>query len=126
VQTDIFSFKNHAHPTPPHPTEYEVSRDAVYRHARAVGLFGKRQKNVRAALEKIIEQAAHVEVNAAAVVSAVSAYAKINASGQWINRSETVGLNQLFERMTRDELELYAHGRLATGFRLASTGGRAE
>jgi hypothetical protein len=41
-------------------------------------------------------------------VAAVQAYAKINAQGQWIERSETVNLNELFERMTRDELEIYA------------------
>jgi hypothetical protein len=41
-------------------------------------------------------------------VSAVAAYAKINAAGQWIDRSEQVNLNELFERMTREELESYA------------------
>lgn len=34
-------------------------------------------------LEKIIERAGEVEVNAAAVVSAASAYARINTAGQW-------------------------------------------
>jgi hypothetical protein len=48
---------------------------SVYRHAHALGLFPKRQRNVRAALEKIIEHAGEVEVNASAVVSAMSAYA---------------------------------------------------
>src|SRR5262249_23669662 len=43
-----------------------------------------------------------------AVVAAVQAYAKINAQGQWIDRSEYVNLNELFERMTRKELEAYA------------------
>ena len=61
---------------------YKVSRDSVYRHAWAIGLLPKRQKNVRSALEKIIERAGEVKVNAAAVVSAVQAYAKINAQGQ--------------------------------------------
>ena len=70
-------------------TEYRVSRDSIYRHARATGLLPKRQKNVRTALEEVIEQAGEAEVNAAAVVSAVSAYSKINASGQWVERSET-------------------------------------
>ena len=54
---------------------YKVPRTSLYRHAHATGLFPKRQKNVRMALEKIIEQAGEVEVNAAAVVSAVQAYA---------------------------------------------------
>jgi len=42
------------------------------------------------------------------VVAAIQAYAKINAQGQWIERSEHVNLNELFERMSKDELERYA------------------
>jgi len=85
-----------------------ANRASVYRHAHALGLFPKRQRNVRAALEKIIERAGEVEVNATAVVSAVGAYARINATGQWVERSERVDLNQLFDRMTAAELEEYA------------------
>jgi len=80
----------------------------VYRHAHATGLFAKRQRNVRAALEKIIERAGEVEVTAPAVVAAVQAYAKINAAGQWVDRSEHVNLNELFERMSLEEKESYA------------------
>jgi hypothetical protein len=47
-----------------------------------------RQRNVRAALERIIERAGDVQVTASAVVAAVEAYAKNNASGQWIGRIE--------------------------------------
>jgi hypothetical protein len=64
-----------------------TNRASVYRHAHALGLFPRRQRNVRAALERIIERAGEVEVNAAAVVSAVGAYARINAAGQWVERS---------------------------------------
>ena len=85
-----------------------ADRASVYRHAHAFGLFAKRQRNIRAALEKIIERAGEVEVTSSAVVAAVQAYAKINAQGQWIDRSEHVNLNELFERMTREELETYA------------------
>jgi hypothetical protein len=91
--------------------EYRLSnRVTVYRHAHAFGLFVKRQRNVRAALERIIERTDDVEVNASAVVAAVQAYAKINARGEWVDRSEHVNLNELFERMTRSELESYAEG----------------
>jgi hypothetical protein len=45
---------------------------------------------------------------AAAVVSAVGAYARINATGQWVERSEHLDLNQLFDRMTAAELDKYA------------------
>ena len=89
-------------------TTYGVSRDGVYRHAHALDLFRKRQRNIRAALEKIIERAGEVDVNAASVVAAVSAYARINSRGEWVERSETLDLNSLFERMTGPELEAYA------------------
>ena len=87
---------------------YGVSRDAVYRHAHALGLMEKRRRNLRSALERIIEKAGEVEVSASAVVGAVAAYAKINAAGQWVERIERVNLNELFERMTPDEMEAYA------------------
>jgi hypothetical protein len=48
--------------------EYRVSRDSIYRHARALLLFEKRRRNIRMALEKIIEKAGEVNVGAAAVV----------------------------------------------------------
>ena len=92
-------------------------RGTVYRHAHAFGLFAKRRRNVRAALEHIIERAAEVEVSASSVVAAVQAYSKINAQGQWIDRSETVNLHELFERMSQDELEAYARdGKLPAWF----------
>src|SRR6266481_3839116 len=59
-------------------------------------------------LERIIEKAGDVEASAAAVVSAVAVYAKMNANGQWLHRSELVNLNELFERMSREEMEAYA------------------
>jgi hypothetical protein len=54
-------------------------RASVYRHAHALGLFEKRQRNVRAALERIIEKAGEVDVTASAVVAAVQAYANVAA-----------------------------------------------
>ena len=37
--------------------EYGLSRDSLYRHARAVGLAERRARNLRGALERIIERA---------------------------------------------------------------------
>ena len=90
-------------------TEYGLSdRRVVYRHAHALGLFPKRDRNIRAALAHIIEKSGDVDVTAAAVVAAIQAYAKINAQGLWVDRSETVNVNELFDRMSKDELEKYA------------------
>jgi hypothetical protein len=88
--------------------QYGLSRDSIYRHVNAFNLRGRRGRNLKAALEKIIEQADQVTVNAGAVVSAIQAYAKINAAGQWIDRTEQISLNSLFEKMTTAELEAYA------------------
>ena len=89
--------------------EYGLSdRRVIYRHAHALGLFAKRDRNIRAALARIIEKSGDVDVTAAAVVAAIQAYAKINSQGLWVDRSEHVNLNELFERMSRDELEKYA------------------
>jgi hypothetical protein len=89
--------------------EYGLAdRASVYRHAHALGLFEKRRRNIRAALERIIEKAGDVDLTASAVVSAVQAYAKINAAGEWIDRTETTSMNDLFDRMSTEELETYA------------------
>ena len=102
--------------------EYGLAdRASVYRHAHALGLFPKRQKNIRAALERIIEQAGEVDVTASAVVAAIQAYSKINAAGQWIDRTEQVSLNDLFDRMSTAELEQYAEtGTLPKWFEAAT------
>jgi hypothetical protein len=95
-----------------------ANRETVYRHAHALGLFAKRQRNVRAALERMIEKSDSVEVSSSAVVAAIQAYAKINAQGQWVDRTEYVNLNELFEKMTKQELETYAQsGKLPGWFK---------
>jgi hypothetical protein len=101
--------------------EYNVSRDAIYRHAKATQLMAARRRNIRAALERIIESAGDVEVNAAAVVSAVTAYAKINSRGELIERHETVDANALFQKMTREELDAYAKTGTLPGWFKAAT-----
>lgn len=94
---------------------HHVTRDSIYRHAHARALFAKRRRNIHAALEQIIEKVARVKVTAQTVVAAVTAYAKINAQGQWVERVERVDMREIFDRMTRDELDSYARsGKLPT------------
>jgi hypothetical protein len=88
--------------------DHILSRNSIYRHAEMMGLFAKRDRNIRAALGRIIEKAGAVDVTAAAVVSAIHAYAKINANGEWVDRVEHVDLKAVFDRMSREELDLYA------------------
>jgi hypothetical protein len=88
--------------------ENDISRDSIYRHCHALGLFEKRGRNIRAALERIIEQGDGVAVNAASLISAIAAYAKINSQGAWVDRVERIDLNALFDKMDVEELEAYA------------------
>ena len=64
------------------------------------------------------------------MVSAVGAYARINATGQWVERSEHLDLNQLFDRMTAAELDEYAReGTLPEWFNSSvevATGGNGQ
>jgi hypothetical protein len=52
-----------------------------------------------------------------AAVSAIRTYAKINDAGNWIERSESVNLTELFDKMSATELEEYARsGKLPNWF----------
>ena len=89
--------------------EYKLrDRSSVYRHAHALNLCPKRERNVRAALERIIERVDDVSVNAAAVVQAIATYARINAQGQLLARDQLINLIGLLKKMTTEELEAYA------------------
>ena len=101
--------------------EHGLCRDSLYRHAKVFKLLEPRRQNVRAALERIIERAGDVPVNAAAVVSAVAAYSKLNAQGQWVDRRESLDLNQMFARMSEEEMQRYAsRGELPEWFSVAT------
>jgi len=87
-----------------------TDRTTLYRHAWAFGLMEKRRRNVRAALENLIERglSSAVEIPASAVVAAIIALGKITSDGRYVERHEKVDLNSLFERMSNDELRTYA------------------
>ena len=89
--------------------EYGLDRMTLWRHANLFGLVEKRQRNIRAALSKIVE---HVDglwkVSASEIVAACVALAKINSAGAYVERREVVNLSELFDRMSAPELEAYA------------------
>jgi hypothetical protein len=65
---------------------YELpSRSAVYRHAYATGLYDLRRRNMRYALEHLIEEARlATPVTGDTVIRAVRAHAHLTATGRWI------------------------------------------
>jgi hypothetical protein len=107
--------------------EFRIERSCIYRHAHALSLFRRRGRNLRAALESIIEQGGDVRPNASAVVAAIQVYGKINLRGEWIERDDHLDLHDLFDRMSLEEYEAYAReGTLPTWFldEIAAAGGR--
>jgi hypothetical protein len=96
---------------------FHISRRTIYRHSHALNLFEKRTRNVRSALEKIIERGCETQIGARGLVAAVEAYSKINTQGKWLDRRELVNLNELFDKMSEEELENYARdGKLPAWF----------
>jgi hypothetical protein len=80
------------------------------------------QPTILATLAIGVPAAGEVDVTASAVVAAVQAYAKINAAGEWIDRTETVSMNGLFDRMSTQELEAYAQTGALPGWFKATLG----
>ncbi len=64
--------------------DYDLDRRAIYRHARATGLYAKRDRNIRCALGRIIQRAESVPATADSVVRAIKILTHVNAHGDWV------------------------------------------
>jgi hypothetical protein len=62
---------------------------AIYRHAHAYGLFERRARNFRFALEHIFEGAVYSSPSASEVIQAIRAYSRLNDDGKWIDQPTT-------------------------------------
>jgi len=83
-------------------------RTAIYRHAKALNLVSRRGRNLLAVLDRIIEKGDDVRVTASVVIQAIVLRARINARGEFIEHDERISTHDLFEKMTDNELALYA------------------
>jgi hypothetical protein len=81
---------------------YTVTRYSVYRHAHAFDLFNKRAKNIRAALDKIIEQVNGVLVSGPTIISAIKMAMKMD------EKQEDPDPKKVFEQMSKAEREAFA------------------
>jgi hypothetical protein len=64
---------------------YDVGEyQAIYRHAHATGLFERRRRNVRVALERLIEGAEGVQATPDSIIRAVHALSRVDDKGRWI------------------------------------------
>ena len=62
---------------------YDLDYQAVYRHARATGLFTERERNLRGALGLIVERASTARINGGNVLRAIRAYSLLDRNGRW-------------------------------------------
>ena len=65
------------------------SRDAIYRHAHALGLFELRRHNMRFALENIIEGSQAAPATADSVIRAIRACSCLKPNGTWVEPPTT-------------------------------------
>lgn len=65
-------------------------RSTIYDHAHATGLFAKRRRNLRYALEHMIERADECHISSHGIVAAIKAYASLTTSGEWIEPARRV------------------------------------
>jgi hypothetical protein len=87
---------------------FGVSHDALYRHARALGLIDKRRKNSLMALEKVIERMDRTPMSGAVILSAIKTLMKINCAGQGPEPVQARDLKKLFKRMSAKERQEFA------------------
>jgi hypothetical protein len=62
---------------------------AIYRHARALGLFSRRSRNLRAMLEHMFEKATCVFPTADSLVRACRTYSSLGQNGEWLEPATT-------------------------------------
>jgi hypothetical protein len=87
--------------------DYGVTRDALYRHAHAFDLFSKRRRNIRAALEQIIERVNPTIMNGSVILSAIKEYVKMNSAEQRVEQVQGSNLKKSLERMSKEEREAF-------------------
>jgi len=83
-------------------------RSCIYRHANAVDLFSRRDRNLRLPVGRLIERVDEVKPTAGAVVQAITLYQRLSARGGSASRDDLVDLHDLFSKMSPAEFEIYA------------------
>ncbi|MHB8411385.1 MAG: hypothetical protein ACYDDI_05490 [Candidatus Acidiferrales bacterium] len=65
-------------------------RSSIYDHAHATGLYSRRRKNMRCALENIIERSDECPISSNGIVRAIKAYCSLTDAGEWIEPASRV------------------------------------
>jgi len=65
-------------------------RSSIYDHAHATGLYSRRRKNLRCALENIIERSDECPVSSNGIVRAIKAYCSLTDASEWVESASRV------------------------------------
>lgn len=89
------------------------SRQVIFRHCRATGLFEKRAADVRGILVAVIERGMNVSarVSPRTIVAAATVLSKLDAAGRIIERFERIDRDSAFlddPRWTRGQMRTFA------------------
>ena len=63
---------------------------SIYRHARALGLYAKRSRNLRAVFDLVLENASAVTPTAQGIVAVVRAYSALTENNTWVEPEKRV------------------------------------
>jgi len=87
---------------------YGVSRYGLYRHAHALGLFSKREKNIKGFLERMIEDINFAEMTSAAGLGYIKLYLSLIKPPDESPQVKGLNPRELFDKMSEDERKAFA------------------
>src|ERR1700691_2095499 len=69
---------------------FEIPWISLYRHARALDLYGLRRNNMRSVLDKILERGVEAEITGDTILRAIRAYSCLNDENKWVETASHV------------------------------------
>lgn len=69
---------------------YKLPDGSLRRHARAVGLYARRQQSLRSALENVLEKSTTAHVTGDTIIRAVRAYTCLTDDNHWVEPASSV------------------------------------
>jgi len=87
---------------------YGVSRDSIYRHAHATGLYNKRRQNLMTAAERIIERWEYTYYNGSTVLGAIKLLWQMQGAERPVQPGQDPHAKELARGMSKGEGEAHA------------------
>ncbi len=69
---------------------YGIPERALFRHLEATGQISSRRKNLRSALEHVLERGVETEIDGPTIIQAVRAYCCLSDENKWIEPAKTI------------------------------------